>query len=81
MKVALFAMVIVAVACMSVFTVEPGTGSYQAVNGPTTVFQGLRAAMLVMLLVMAGATVVTSYGAHTGTVRATDSERSCTMLC
>jgi hypothetical protein len=75
-------MVIVAVAGMSVFPLEPGTGSYQSVNGPTTVFQGLRAALLLLLLVKAAATVATRYGVSAEKVRVTArSDRSCTMLC
>ena len=82
MKIALFSLVIIAVAGMSVFPLEPGSGSYQSVNGPTTVFQGLRAALLLLLLVKAGATVAMSYGVSAEMVRVTArSGRSCTMLC
>ena len=81
-KIALFAMVMIAVAGMSVFPLEPGTGSYQSVNGPTTVFQGLRAALLLLLLVKAAATVAICCGVSAETVRiAASSGRSCTMLC
>jgi hypothetical protein len=81
-RIALAAMVIIAVVGMSVFPLEPGTGSYQSVNGPTTVFQGLRAALLLMLLVAAAATVATSHVVSAQRVRATDqSDRSCPMLC
>ena len=55
LKIALVAMVILAVVSLSMFPKEHGTGSYQSVNGPTTVFAGLRAALLLALLAGAGA--------------------------
>jgi len=81
-KTALFALVIIAVATMSVFPLERGSGNYQSVNGPTTVFQEYRAALLLMLLVVAAANSATSSVVCVEKARGTDrSNRSCTMLC
>ena len=82
LKIALFALVILTVAGMSVFPLEPGTGTYQAVNGPTTVFLGLRAALLLMLLLKAAASFASNSAVVAEEVRATvRSDRSCAMLC
>ncbi len=45
---------------MVVFPAHTGRGSFQAVNGPTTVFQAWRAAMLFMLLLISYARLLTA---------------------
>ena len=82
LKVAFVAMVILTVAAMSVSPLEPGTGSYQSVNGPTTIFQATRAAMLVMLLLAAVMRLAEVHPVPALEMRTTDlSDLSCTMLC
>jgi hypothetical protein len=74
-------MVIVAVVSLSLFPREHGTGSYQSVNGPTTVFQGLRAALLLVLILLGAGMAAMKYPASaTDEVRMNDhSDRSCPM--
>jgi hypothetical protein len=55
-SIVLVGVAIVAVVALSVFPMQNGTGSYQSVNGPTTVFQAFRSALLLtMILLAAGA--------------------------
>ncbi len=51
---------IIAVLALTLFPAAHGQGSFQAVNGPTTVFQSLRAALLFLWLVVALGTTVTA---------------------
>ena len=80
-KIALVAMVIVAVVGLSVFPKEHGTASYQSVNGPTTVFEAVRAAlMLAAILMAAGTAIALHHTLATVRVRVTDhSDLSCPM--
>ena len=52
-KIALVAVVMIAVVGLSAFPKEHGTASYQSVNGPTTVFEAARAALLLASILMA----------------------------
>jgi len=82
LRIVLVALVIISVVGMSVAPMDHGTGSYQSVNGPTTVFESARAALLFMLMVMTAATVTLNRVVSAERVRATvQSDRSCTMLC
>jgi hypothetical protein len=82
LKLLLVALLIVGVVALSVVPKDHGTGSFQTVNGPTTVFAGLRAAMLVMLLLAAAMAATRFRPSQTAAVRAmAGPNRSCTMLC
>jgi hypothetical protein len=82
LKLLLVALLIVGVVTLSVVPKDHGTGSYQSVNGPTTVFLGLRAAMLVMLLLASAMTTARSRPMQLAATRTADrSDLSCTMLC
>jgi hypothetical protein len=73
LKIALVAMVILAVVSLSLFPKEHGTGSYQSVNGPTTVFQGFRAALLLVLILLGAGMAAMEYPASaTDVVRTND---------
>lgn len=53
----LAALLLFAVALMTVFPAATGTGSFQAVNGPTSVFQAWRAMMLIFAVLLAFASL------------------------
>jgi hypothetical protein len=81
LKIALVAIVILAVVGLGLFPKEHGTGSYQSVNGPTTVFAGLRAALLLALILLGAGMAAMKYPASaTDEVRTNGhSDRSCPM--
>ena len=83
LKTGLFVALIVSVALISMFPKAPGQGSFQSVNGPTTVFDAWRAALLLTAILLSALAIQvpflsiseTQAGAHD------PKERSCTMLC
>ena len=80
LKIALVTMVILAVVALSVFPKDHGTASYQAVNGPTTLLETFRAALLLALILMSAAAMVAGNRPVAETVRATGhSDLLCTM--
>jgi hypothetical protein len=82
LKLLVVGTLILGVLALSVFPTSHGTGSFQSVNGPTTVFQGLRAAMLVMLLLASAMTASRFRPLQAAAVHTADrSDRSCAMLC
>jgi hypothetical protein len=74
---------IIAVIALTLFPAAYGQGSFQAVNGPTTVFQSLRAALLFLWLVVALGTTVTARATTACCVAALDpqSHQSTPLLC
>ena len=51
---------IIAIVAMVLFPAAYGHGSFQAVNGPTTIFSSLRAALLILWLVVTLGITVTA---------------------
>ena len=51
---------IIAIVTMVLFPAAYGHGSFQAVNGPTTIFSSLRAALLILWLVVTLGSTVTA---------------------
>jgi hypothetical protein len=84
LKIGFFALLIVSIALMAGFPKAPGQGSFQSVNGPTTVFDAWRAALLVAAILLSAANAVTApfHSLAEGPAGTHDpKERSCTMLC
>lgn len=84
LKTGFFVVLIASIALMAMFPKLHGEGNFQSVNGPTTVFDAWRAALLVTAILL-GAGKVVSAPFHTtsaATIGTHDpKERSCTMLC
>ena len=74
---------IIAIVAMVLFPAAYGHGSFQAVNGPTTNFTSLRAALLILwLVVMLGSTVTAQAVAfHTFAPLQQQSHQSLPLLC
>ena len=82
-KVILAWLMISAVVAMVLYPAASGSGSFQAVNGPTAVFQGLRAALLVLWLVVVLGTTISSLMASSQDVGVLDqqTQRVSPLLC
>ena len=84
LKTGFFVLLIASIALISMFPKAPGQGSFQSVNGPTTVFGAWRAALLLTAILLSASRMVrapfhSSSGIQPGTHD--PNERSCTMLC
>lgn len=81
LTIALVTMLILAVVTLSVNLKDHGTASYQAVNGPTTVFRAFREALLLAFLLLAAGVAVTKERvvAFTAEQTADRSDLLCTM--
>ncbi len=84
LKAGFFVVLIASVALISMFPHAHGQGSFQSVNGPTTVFDAWRAALLVTaILLSAGLAVHAPFHSTSGIQAGSHDpkDRSCTMLC
>ncbi len=84
LKTGFFVLLIASIALISIFPKAPGQGSFQSVNGPTTVFGAWRAALLLTaILLSAGLTVHAPFHSTAGVEASAHDpkDRSCTMLC
>ena len=84
LKAGLFVVLVASIALISMFPKAPGQGSFQSVNGPTTVFDAWRAAlMLTAILLSAGQVIHALFHSFSGVEAGAHDpkERSCTMLC
>jgi hypothetical protein len=83
LKTAFVVLLVSTVVLMSMFPKAPGEGSYQSVEGPTTVFTAWRAVILLTLILLAAAlTVGSHHGVPAQCLHTPDpSDLTCAMLC
>ena len=74
---------IVTIVAMVLFPAAYGHGSFQAVNGPTTIFTSLRAALLILWLVVTLGSIVTARALmfHSWVPLEQQSHQSSPLLC
>ena len=84
LKAGFFVVLIASIALISIFPKAPGQGSFQSVNGPTTVFDAWLAALLLTAILLGARLGVHAPFHSVSEVEANahdPKDRSCTMLC